>query len=642
MRKFVFCFAVCVVIGWQAASAEVIDRTTLRWMRSKPPIESIVITGNNFFSASEVKKRMYSRERTLWSALKGDRRTRIQRETYGRDTLEIKYLYLSNGFLGVRVQERFQVREKDSAALIEVTIEEGRRYYYGDITVTGSFEPRFKRRFAGITSQLKKGEPINLFAVHQARFDMKTILANEGYPYATVSFDIDTANIASLTPITFHVESDSLVRFGQITIVGAERYPEYTIWRELKVKPGEIYRRSVIIDSQRRLFESGYFSTIRLDRAGELTDRFHPDFILRVRERKPRYVTIKTGAAQSKVRDLTWNFSAGYGKRNFLGSRRYDLLAHLSFSLGRETRLLNHNYRLRFTEPWFLGVRMPLSLTARYDPGVKDPIQNYRIERWSLSLSTSKNFGLEIKTSLGAEYEEVNIFGIATDQVELRQQLEGDISVRRKLYGTFRRDSRDDIFIPRWGSLTDIAVEYFGGFLGGEDHFYKVSASWSSYQLVWPGWISATRFKLGLAQAFGESELVPVEDRFYLGGANTVRGFKENTLGPLFDNGAPRGANYIFVFNQEFRWRTLQVFRVIPLLKELLKTFPLWQSVFIDIGNGFTDYKEFKFSSLAYSYGTGLQLVSPAGPIRIDYARRIKTDRIDFDERWHFTILYAF
>jgi len=617
------------------------DRAMLRWIRSKPPIDSIVISGNNFIKASKIKKQMYSRKRTLWGVINGDRRIRIQRETYGRDTLEIKYLYLVGGFLGVQVQEHFEVLGQDSVALVSVVIDEGRQFRYGEKSVSGSFEKRFTSRFEKVADRLKTGRPINLFDLHQTAFDMKTILANEGYPYATVSFNVDTNNAGLLTAIAFNIFADSLVRFGNVAIDGIDKYPEYTAKRELKIKPREIYRRDDIIDSQRRLLESGYFSTIRLGRINQVTDRLNPDLLLRVRERKPIYVTVKTGAGQSEVRDLTWDFSAGFGKRNFLGSRRYDLLTQLSFGLGHDTRLLNHNYRLRLTEPWFLGVRMPLSLTGKFEPGVKDPVQDYRIESWSISMSTTKNIGREIRTRLGLEYESVNISGVPSDQIELKKQEEG-ISVRRKLYVTFRRDSRDDIFIPRKGSVTDLSVEYFGGFLGGDDHFYKWQANWSSYQVVWPGWISATRFKIGRVKAFGKSEFVPVDDRLYLGGANTVRGFKENTLGPVREDGKPRGANCTFVFNQEFRWRTLQIFRVVPLLSGLLKTFPLWQSVFIDIGNGFTKASEFKFNSLAYSYGSGLQIVSPAGPIRLDYARRIKTDKIDFADRWHFTILYAF
>ncbi len=60
------------------------------------------------------------------------------------------------------------------------------------------------------------------------------------------------------------------------------------------------------------------------------------------------------------------------------------------------------------------------------------------------------------------------------------------------------------------------------------------------------------------------------------------------------------------------------------------------------MGNGFHSANQYNLRDLAYSYGTGIQIVSPAGPIRIDYARRIKTETISAGSQWHFTILYAF
>ncbi|MEW5995787.1 MAG: POTRA domain-containing protein, partial [Candidatus Zixiibacteriota bacterium] len=374
--------------------------------------DSILITGNDYSSTGDIKKRMYSRTRTLWRAIKGDRRTRIQRETYARDTLAIKYLYLSNGFLGVQVEETFEVLEPDSSALVQVRIDEGRRFFYGDVKLTGSFEKRLSPALHKRTNRLEAGRPINLFDLHDAAFNMKTVLANEGYPYARVEFRADTVGAHSAAGITFHIESDSLVYFGDVRIEGMNRYPEYVARRELKIKPGEVYRRREILNSQSRLIESGYFSTMSLTRADTIGNRLRPDFVLRVRERKPYYVSVKTGVGQSEVRDLTWAFSSGVGKRNFLGSRRLDLLADYEFGFGRDTRLLTHSYRLRFTEPWFIGLRMPLSLTAGWEPRLKDPVQNFRIETWSIALSTHKNFGPEIRTTLGAEYEGVNIFDI--------------------------------------------------------------------------------------------------------------------------------------------------------------------------------------------------------------------------------------
>ena len=619
--------------------SEPIDRATLRWMRDAPVIDSIVIEGNSHMSDARIRGQMYSKRRTTWGWVTGNRRSRIQRETYDRDTLEIKYLYFVNGFLGVQVKESFEVLGEDSTALVRVRVHEGNQFFYGDKEVKGEFSQQFGVRFEKIYRKLKEGDPVNPLTLRQAAFDIKTALANNGYPYAMVNYQVDTLSSPPVTPITFTVVADSLVYFGDVIIEGSDNYPEFVPRREVTIKPGDLYRRQAIVDSQRRLFESGYFSYLQLSQVQNGGDRLRPDFLLKVRERKSRFISVKTGAGQSELKDLIWDFSLGGGKRNFIGSRRVSLSADYSFSLGAESRLITHRYRTRYTEPWFLGFRMPLSLTGEYEPPIKSTLQDFTITQWAVSASTTKRFGEKVKTSLGIEYNEVEISDVPPEQEAQLKESEG-IFARRRLYYTYRRDSRDNIFIPRRGSLSDFSVDYVGGFLGGDDDFYKIEGSWSRYQIVWPGWVSATRLKGGYVTAFDDSEVVPSDEALYLGGANTIRGFTENSLGPLREDGSAEGARITVIFNQEFRWKTLQILKAIPL--SVFQTLPLWQSVFFDVGNGFRDNSEIALNNLAISYGAGFQIVSPAGPIRIDYARRIKTEKYDFDSRWHFTILYAF
>lgn len=634
MARWIAAFLVifCLLLTFDAKA---VDRATLKWVRSKPVIDKIVIEGNRHFSSSEIKSHLYSRERNFWRALNGDRRIRVQRETPARDSMEVNYLYLREGYLGVRMTEDFEVADADSAAQIQITVAEGRQFLFGPKHVSGTFEERFRGDFEKIASHLKVNQPIDPFALRQAEFDMKTLLANEGYPYAEVTHDLDTSGNGSATPVTFSITARSLVHFGQVSVEGLENFPEYVARRELKIHPGDVYRRKTILDSQQRLYESGYFNTLSLSPELTATDSLQPDFSLRVRERKARFISVQTGAAQSDVRDLLWDSSIGFGKRNFIGSRTIEANAIYSYAVGSESGLLAHRYQLRFTEPWFLGIRMPLVLTGEVRPTVKSATQDYRVRAWLVSAETTRKFGREFSGTLGIAYESIKITGVPpADSVLQREQ--GGLTGRRKLYTTFRRDSRENIFIPDRGSLLDFSAQYVGGFLGGDVSFTKYEASYASYQVIWPGWISATRFKAGWAESFGASTIVPSEDRFYVGGANSIRGVPENSLG------LSEGSNVITIVNQEFRWRTIQVLNVIPLLKNLLKTMPLWQSVFFDMGNGFANWHEVKVSSFAFSYGTGFQLVSPAGPIRVDYARLIRTHRYTVTHRWHFTILYAF
>jgi len=632
---------ISLFIMFALSSAHAADRDVIKWVRKRPLIKSIVIEGNRSFSTGDIRGRLYSREDSFWRRFKGDRRVRIQRENAMRDSLEVMYLYLTSGFVAARVRSEYEPIGADSAARVRIIIDEGRQFRYGAVSVTESYDQRYAQPLYKIAGRLKEGRLVDPFQLRQAQFDMKTVLANNGYPYAEISYALDTSAVSGNTPIEFAVEGDSVVQFGMVQIEGLSNFPEYVARRELKIKTGAVYRRDDILNSQRRLYESGYFSTLSLNRDESSPNRLRPDFVLRIRERKARYASVQAGAAQSLYKDLLWDFSASFGQRNLFRSRQFELSSSYSFSVGKQGRLIEHRYRSKFTEPWLLGLRMPLTLSGEWRPRIRSKTQPYDISSWSVGTYTVKKFGQEITADLGFEYQSVSLYGLAADQPVIEIQ-EKDYSNRRKLYFDYRRDSRPNPFIPDRGSLTSVSIQYVGGFLGGGDSFKKIEVSFASYQIVWPGWISATRLMGGWVREFGSSATVPREDRLFLGGAGSVRGFAENTLGPLRSDGSADGANVTTVFNQEFRWKTIQVLQNIPILKGLFKPFPLWQSVFFDMGNGFRAVSEFRFDALAYAYGTGFQLVTPAGPIRVDYARVIPTDRMGVASRWHFTILYAF
>jgi outer membrane protein assembly factor BamA len=113
MRRMIgIILGLAFVLSFSSQSSAV-DRRKLRWVRNSPIIDSIVVEGNHYFSDGDIKKQMYSKERSFLGWLKGDRRTRVQRESLGRDTLEIKYMYLLEGFFDISVTEEFEVLEPD-------------------------------------------------------------------------------------------------------------------------------------------------------------------------------------------------------------------------------------------------------------------------------------------------------------------------------------------------------------------------------------------------------------------------------------------------------------------------------------------------------------------------------------------------
>lgn len=631
---FIFCMlALALPISGQESSRDRIKYNV--WLAKRPYISKIIIEGNDFFSDSKIRSHLFSRKNSFLQKLKSGSRNRVLRYSAIRDTMEVKYLYLLEGFLDVKVDERFDVAPKDSAAIVTLTIDEGSRYLVGGVSLEADKSLAFYSDLGRAVARIKIGDAINPIRVKEVVFDLKTVFANNGYPYATIDDEIDASAGPTRTMITFGASQGELVRFGDLIISDMNYYSPYLVRREVIFNKGELYSREKILESQKRLYSTNLFNSISLDisrsdsgfedSVGKMFTR--PDFVFSAIERRPHFVSIRTGASQDSLQDLTWDFSTAWGKRNVFVSRKIELSLKFRFIIFTQWRTLYHRYQIKYTEPWFFNFRMPLTVKARFEPGVRSQLQPYRIETWLFSLSTRKEWSERLFAVVTGSFENVNIYGAEKNQIQLRS--EQGISVRRKIDVTVVRDTRRDKFMPQSGSFTTYFAQYVGGFLQGDDSFVKLEFSWARYQKTIGPMIYATRVKAGLIKEFGRSHEVPLNDRYYLGGANSIRGFRENSIAPRDDDDEEIiiGANTFAIFNQELRF---------PLF------WRFWGSVFSDLGNGWESFSDVAPSNILFSYGTGIQFVSPAGPIRLDYAHRPKRDIYKSDDRFHFTILYAF
>jgi outer membrane protein insertion porin family len=595
------------------------------WLAKRPLISKISIEGNSFFSEREIRSRLFSRKNSFLQSLKSGSRNRVLRYSVIRDTMEVKYLYLRQGFLNISIDESISIAsdDPDSSAIITLTINEGGRFVVSSVALDAPDSLPFYSGLVKTASRLRAGDPVDPFKLKEIVFDLKAIFANNGYPYAQVTEIIDSSLGSARAAISFRATSGRLVRFGGILVKNLTYYSPYLARREVVFKQGELYSREKIIESQRRLYSTNLFNSVNLeidrsraDSSGATDTLVNPDFIFSAVERKPHFVSVQTGASQDSLQDLTWDFTTSWGKRNIFVSRRIELSFKLRYIIFTQWRTLYHRYEVKYTEPWFFNIRMPLTLTARFEPA----------ETWSLALSTRKEWSERLFAVITGRYENVTIFGIPPEN-QTRFRAEQGIRVRRMVDLTVVRDTRIDKFIPKSGSFTTYFAQFVGGPLGGDDSFLKLEFSWARYQMVFGNAVYATRFKTGWVKEFGQSSEVPSNDRFYLGGANSLRGFRENSIGPRDSTGTNTGANAYALFNQELR---------VPLL------WKFWGSVFTDLGNGWESFAEAKPENILFAYGAGLQFISPAGPIRLDYAHHLENGPYREDDRFHFTILYAF
>ena len=158
--------------------------------------------------------------------------------------------------------------------------------------------------------------------------------------------------------------------------------------------------------------------------------------------------------------------------------------------------------------------------------------------------------------------------------------------------------------------------------------FIRVEGSWSRYFRRQESVnIIAHRILVGYLQGTGNPRRVPSQELYFLGGANTVRGFQENSLGPKNAQGEAIGGQFVTVANIELR-------------RPLFGRF--WASVFADVGNLWDRIESFRWTEWNVGAGLGLQFVSPVGPLRLDYGRRIVRVDADAGGQFHISIGYAF
>ena len=143
-----------------------------------------------------------------------------------------------------------------------------------------------------------------------------------------------------------------------------------------------------------------------------------------------------------------------------------------------------------------------------------------------------------------------------------------------------------------------------------------------------PPTIIAVGARLGLGAPFGSSTSIPAEERFLAGGASTVRGYREQRLGPIDANGNPTGGNAQLILNLEYR-------------------FPIWRwlsgAVFVDAGNVFSEVRDLSVADLKVGTGGGFRIVSPVGPVRLDIGYPlVRQAGQEQKVRYHFSVGYPF
>jgi len=567
----------------------------------KTKIKKIYIEGNESFSDQDIMRVISTRAAALFSG------GYFKKDVFKEDLARIKSFYQNSGYLDVDVDSEYQ-RSKDKKLLyITIIINEGRIYLVGDITVKGNDvikQEELTKELAMLTEEPFSDDGMRIDAVN-----MQQVYYNKGYIMARVFptpiLDENTGKI----DIIYEVTENELIYVNTVDIRGNTKTKDVVIRRELRIYPGEPFNGSNIRRSRERLNNLGFFEEVSFDT--EPTD-------------KPNEKNLAVNVKETKTGEFS--FGGGYSSIDqFIGfvsvtQRNFDLLNFPTFTgdgqhltIKGELGMVRSNYVLSWTEPWIFDY--PLSfgfdLYRKGHERSRGVGYSYEESRTGGDLRFGKEFTEQISSRLIYKLEEVDISDIPDEaSADLRDEEGDNVLSTLGLYTAF--DSRDNVFNPTRGILLSAGVEEAGGpFLGDKDFFKyttnnSIYFSWLNKRLV-----LELSGRAGIVHDYGDSDTVPIYERFYAGGAGSIRGYRERSISPqdsLTDD--PIGGEAMVIGNAEATF---------PVFKDVIKA-----AVFFDTGNVWAEADDFGFSDYKYGAGAGVRVKTPMGPLKLDWGYPIK------------------
>lgn len=549
---------------------------------SKVLIKTIRFEGNKVFSARRIRKQMETKEKWFLSWITGA--GTYKEEVLKNDVNRIADLYFNNGYINVKVGDP-QVKLLPDKSGLEVTIgiTEGDQYRTGNLDFKGDLLE--SREALARKVKLETGE---VFSREVLRGDVVTltdIYADKGYAFTNVTplskIDPDKKTI----DITFEFEKGDKIYIDRITISGNTKTRDKVVRREFRLAEGDLYSSTALKRTKQNIENLGYFESANIATAkGSAPNKLNLN--TEVKEKSTGQFSIGAGYSSS-------DGIIGQGsiqQNNFLG---LGLKGTLAASLGGKTQL----YNIGLSDPYFLDTNWTLGFDVYRS---EREYTDYTRRVTGGDIKAGYKISDQLSTFWMYKYEVKSLFDLS-DAYSKNPTLLGETSgTVGSLYGSLSLDTTDYRLDPSKGFTASLSAEYAG--LGGNQRFTRFIGQSGVYlPLLWKTVLSV-RGEVGYLMRNGKD--IPIDEKFYLGGINTIRGYSSRTVSPI-ENGVYVGGVKEAILNVDY---------VFPLVRD----FGLKGVAFFDAGNSYASGEQY-FSKMLMSYGLGIRWYSPMGPLRLEY-----------------------
>ena len=566
-------------------------------------IRKISFEGNKAFTARKLKGAMETGEEWFLSWLTNA--GTYKEEVLKNDVALISDLYFNNGYVNVKIGEpRVELMKDNSGLLITIGITEGDQFKVGAIDYKGDILEN--KDALAHKVKMKTGDVFSRMVLRNDIISLTDMYADQGYAYANVNplSNVDTAS--KTISITFDFEKGEKVSIDRINISGNTKTRDKVVRREMKLTEGDLYGATPLKQSKQNLMNTGFFEEANISTAkGSAANTMNVN--VEVKE-KPTG-TFSIGAGYSSLDGIIGQGSVQ--QANFLG---LGLKATLAASLGGKTQ----TYNLGLTDPYFLDSRWTIGADV------------YRTERTFIDF-TRRVTGGDVKagyplsdtfnTLLVYRFEDKKIYDESQTMLyEIHQGLllkPEETSTTSSITMSINRNSTDYRLDPTTGMMNSLSVEFAG--LGGTTRFLRTIGSSTLFLPFKWGTVFSLRGEIGNIQGLGQT--LPIDEKFFLGGISTVRGYAGRTISPFLsppNEAYDVNGNLVYGLSHVYLGGNSEAIFSAEYVFPLLKDAGLKGVTFFDVGNAADGFGGV-FSHLQSSYGLGIRWFSPIGPLRLEY-----------------------
>ena len=544
---------------------------------------------------------------------------------------QIQRHYRTRGYLDATVEKPdIQFVEQNTRAEVTVRIKEGRQYVIREISFTGEIVQGTDSELEVVRKNLI-GQPFfprQRFALQK---QILQIYGNLGYADASAQTSVVTADPTKDVTLSAEIFSGPRVIIGAVEIAGNTRTRKQFIRSRLQLEAGDVFSIDKKEESFRVLYRTGLFSSVDISLKGAAGS-----------ETRTLVVTVSEAPAKEVYLEPGWGsyeqlrIKFGFRESNLLGTGRI-------FDAGAKLSVKAQGVSLSLIDPWFFNTditaELPISYERREEP-------SFTREDLSASFLLTKELSDHVTVTGGYTFTRTSLTDVEPSQLDANQDEDYDLGTLKAQIGY---DTRNDIFFPTEGQKSFISAEYANDLFGGNVEFGRLAGGLRYFLRLRRTTVLAMRYSTGLIIPGPDQVGVPIGERFFNGGENSVRSFEEAQLGPKDASNDPTGG---YAFN------TISV----ELRQQLVNR--LTASLFVDFGNispnrsreelGEPSYDSRSdiwedtlndyFSDFRPAIGAGLQYLLPFGPARLDLAFNPdrETERDEDLFVWHFSIGMAF